>query len=166
MTKEEKHKKDKKHSSKHGEHPKKTNELEELKNKYLRTLADLDNLRKRSAQEREDIISFANETLILALLPVMDSFDRAFESMQKIKTDEEVLKGIGLIKKQLEDALAKAGVCPIDAVGVEFDPNRHEAVMKKKSEEQEEGTVIEIAQKGYALCGKVIRPAMVIISEK
>ena len=141
-------------------------DLEELKDKYYRALADLDNLRKRAAIEREEIITFANESLIVALLPIVDSFDRAFGSFQKSASSEEIIKGIALIKKQLEDTLAKCGVSPIDALGKSFDPNYHEAVMKKSSGEHEDETVIEVLQKGYMLRGKVIRPAMVIVSEK
>ena len=144
----------------------KDGEIEEHKNKYLRALADLDNFRKRSVIEREEIITFANETLIAALLPIIDSFERALQSFQKVETNEEILKGIALIKRQFEDALSKAGVAPIDALGKEFDPNYHEAVMKKKSKDHPEGTVIEVMQGGYTLHGKVIRPAMVIIGEK
>jgi len=149
-------KKQKKHDS---------GEVNEMKDKYLRALADLDNMKKRSAIEREEIIRFANETLIAALLPIFDSFDRALKSFEGGRADEEVIKGIALIKKQFEDALARAGVSRIECLGSKFDPHLHEAVMRRKSD-KEEDTVLEIMQSGYALHGKVIRPAMVIISEK
>jgi len=146
-------------------HPQKTNELEELKDKYYRALADLDNLRKRFAIEKDELIKFSNETLIEALLPTIDSFERAFGSFKKENAAEETLKGIALIKKQLEDTLIKAGVAEIDAKDKDFDPNYHEAVMKKKIDGMKEGNIVEVLQKGYTLHGKVLRPVMVVVSE-
>jgi len=144
----------------------KNKEIEEYKDKYFRALADLDNYRKRAAIEREEIITFANEALVVAMLPIIDSFDRAMDSSRKSGSTEEVIKGVALIKRQLEDTLNRAGVIIIDAAGKKFDPNLHEAVMKRKSPDHDEDTVLEVMQKGFTLHGKVIRPAMVIISEK
>ncbi len=140
-------------------------ELEQLKDKYFRALADLDNLRKRSLKEREELLSFGNESLILELLPIADSFERAFKMREKDEKNEEIVKGIALIKKQFEDVLSRAGVSVIDALDKPFDPNLHEAIMKRASEGREQNTVLEVAQTGYTLNGKVIRPAMVVISE-
>lgn len=156
----------KKHKEERKDVPQKENEIEELKEKYYRVLADLDNLRKRFAIERGEIIKFSNETLLEALLPTVDSFDRAFESFRKANMEEETLKGIALTKKLLEDTLAKAGVVEIDAQNKAFDPNYHEAVMKKKIEGRKEGDVLEVLQKGYTLHGKVLRPAMVVVSDQ
>lgn len=141
-------------------------EIEAIKDRYYRALADLDNLKKRSVIEREEIIAFANETLIGALLPIIDSFDRAFDSLQKLNASDEIIKGLALIKKQFEDVLTRCGVSEIDASGKPYDPNFHEAIMKKKSGDVPEGDVLEVAQKGYMLHSRVLRPAMVIISEK
>jgi len=144
----------------------KHSELEELKDKYIRVLADLDNIKKRAKIEREEIITFANEALILAFLPITDSFERALQSFNKTDSNEETIKGFALIKRQFEDTLQKAGVSPIEALNKPFDANFHEAVLKRKSDAHEEGTVIEVMQTGYTLHNKVIRPSMVIISEK
>ncbi len=140
-------------------------ELEELKEKYYRALADMDNMRKRTAIEKEETISFANEALILEILPIMDSFERAMDSFKDPEGPGEILKGTALIKKQLEDVLFKCGLSPIEALGKPFDPNFHEAVMKKASDEHAPGTVSEVLQKGYMLHEKVIRPAMVVVSD-
>lgn len=150
------------HKEKKVDHSK---ELDELKEKYFRALADLDNMRKRNALEKDEIISFANERLICELLPIVDSFGRAFSSLESSEQNKDVVNGIALIKKQLEDTLSRAGVSPIEAIGKPFDPNFHEAIMKRKEEGKDCDMVIEVAQEGYTLKGKVIRPAMVIISE-
>lgn len=138
--------------------------IEELKNKYLRALADLDNFKKRAAIDRENFIRFANESIISEILPVLDGFDRAMQIFEK-SSAEETVKGIALIKRQLLDILKKSGVREVESVGKIFDPNFHEAIMKKESEKPE-NTIIEEAQKGYILNGKLIRPAMVIVAAK
>ncbi len=143
--------------------------FEEQKNQMLRLMADFDNFKKRAATEREDIICFSNETLILALLPILDNFDRAFVHAEECKgkdISDELLKGFALIKKQLEDILSKIGLSRIDALGKKFDPVYHEAVLTKESPDQPEGMVIEEMQKGYMLKEKVIRPTMAIVSKK
>ena len=139
-------------------------ELEEEKNKFLRALADFDNFRKRMAAEREEIIAFANETFITALLPIIDNFERALKKENQGSL-EELTKGIALIKRQLEDTFEKLGVKVIESVCQPFDPILHHAIMTKESDNPE-NTVIEEMQKGYTLHGKVIRPAMVIISKR
>jgi molecular chaperone GrpE len=132
----------------------------ELNNKYLRALADLDNYRKRANIEKEEIAKFSNESLIKELLPVLDGFEKAIEHAKS----DELIKGIALIKKQVEDALAKFGVQEVEALNKKYDPNFHEAILIKGSE-KEPGTVIEQMQKGYTLHGRLIRPAMVIVSK-
>jgi len=146
----------------------KDTKIEELKNQLLRLMADFDNFKKRAAAEKEEIAFFSNEALIIALLPIMDNFERAMDhasSCNKEKVSEEFFKGFALIKKQLEDVLLKIGVCPIDCAGKPFDPNFHEAVITKAVEGLEDGTVAEEMQKGYTFRGKLIRPSMVIVSK-
>lgn len=140
-------------------------ELEETKNRLLRALADFDNYKKRSAIEREQFVQFANETLITKLLPVIDGFGRAMEAAAKIKAGGEMIKGLALIKRQLEDVLKKHGVVEIEAFGKPYDPNLHEAILNKE-DKGPEGVIIEEMQKGYTLHGRVIRPSMVIVSKK
>jgi molecular chaperone GrpE len=133
-------------------------------NKLLRIMADFDNYKKRTNRERQEIAKFANELLIVELLPVIDGFERAMQSFPDNES-EDVIKGIALIKKQFEDVLAKSGVKPIETLGKPFDPNVAEAVTQIESD-QPEHTVIEEMQKGYTLHGKLIRPAMVVVSKK
>jgi molecular chaperone GrpE len=136
-------------------------QLEETKNRLLRALADFDNYKKRAALDREQFVQFANEALITALLPILDGFDRAL----KHKSSAEMIKGLALIKKQLEDVLIKHGVKEIEALGKPYDPNLHEAILNKEHKGPE-GVIIEEMQKGYTLHGRVIRPSMVIVSKK
>jgi molecular chaperone GrpE len=134
---------------------------EELENRLLRALADFDNYKKRAAADREQFVQFANETLITGLLPILDGFERAL----KHKSSAEMIKGLALIKKQLEDVLIKHGVKEIEALGKQYDPHRHEAILQKEHKGPE-GIIIEEMQKGYTLHGRVIRPSMVIVSKK
>ena len=140
-------------------------QVEEYKNKFLRALADFDNYKKRTALEREQFVQFANESLISELLPVIDGFVRAMDAAEKVKAGEEMIKGLALIKKQLEDILKKHGVEEIEAQGKAYDANVHEAIMQKE-QEGPEGVIIEEVQKGYTLHKRVIRPSMVIVSKR
>ena len=140
-------------------------ELAEGKNKLLRALADFDNYKKRMVIEREQFVQFANETLISETLPILDGFVRALEAAAKMKAGEEMVKGLALIKRQLEDVLKKHGVLEIEALGKAYDANLHEAILQKE-DKGPEGIILEEMQKGYTLHGRVIRPSMVIISKK
>lgn len=143
--------------------------LEEQKNQLLRLMADFDNYKKRASQERDEIICFSNEATLLALLPILDNFDRAMDHAEKAEghsVNEEIIKGFALIKKQLEDVFSKMGLKQIEAAGKIFDPFYHEAVLTRESKDHEEGVIIEEMQKGYSLKDKVIRPSMVIVSKK
>ncbi len=144
---------------------KKEEEIAEGKNKLLRALADFENYKKMITKEREEIIKFSNEILIVSLLPIIDSFDRALEGAEKGGAKEEMIKGLALIKRQFEDELAKFGVKQIEALGKQFDPAYHEAVMQKEDKGKDNGVVLEVMQKGYTLHGKTIRPAMVIVNK-
>lgn len=140
-------------------------QLEEQKNKLLRALADFDNYKKRTQSERLQVIQFANETLITELLPVVDNFSRAMAAAEKIQVNDELQKGLALVKKQVEDILRKHGAEEILALGKPYDPNFHEAIMQKEHDGPD-GIVIEEVQKGYTFHGRVIRPSMVIVSKK
>ena len=140
-------------------------EIEEQKHRFLRTLADFDNYKKRVAAEREEIVNFANEIFILEILPALDGFERALQAAEKGGEKEDLVKGVALIKKQFEDALARLGVSPIEAVGKHYNPHYHEAIMQKEAKDVEEGTVLEEVAKGFTFHGKTIRPSMVIVSK-
>ena len=140
-------------------------ELQETKNRLLRTLADFDNYKKRAAVEKAQFVQFANENLIQELLPILDGFSRASEAAQKVNAGEEMLKGLDLIKKQLQDVLKKHGVEEIDAAGKAYDPNFHQAMIQQEYDGPE-GMILQEMLKGYTLRGRLIRPAMVIVSKK
>lgn len=125
--------------------------------RYLRLLAEFQNYKKRVEKEKSDLYSYANEKLMTELLEVIDNFERALE-----QPDTEGFKeGIEMIFNQLENVLSGAGLAEIAALGEDFDPNVHNAVMTEETEEYESGKVSGVMQKGYTLNGKVIRPSMV-----
>ncbi|MBD3181285.1 nucleotide exchange factor GrpE [Candidatus Poribacteria bacterium] len=140
-------------------------ELEQADNMMLRLAAELDNYKKRVAKERESLVKYAAQEIIVSLLPVLDNFERAIESADKSKDFKSFLDGVKMIYKSMYDALERKGVCRIDAVGEEFDPNVHEAVTQIDSEKYPENTVAQELQKGYMLHDRVIRPAMVAVSK-
>ncbi len=133
-------------------------DTEELR--YLRLMADFQNYKKRVEKEKRDLYSYANEKLMNELLAVVDNFERALDH----DADEGFKEGIEMIFKQLQDVLEKSGLAEIPALGEEFDPNVHSAVMTEETEEYESGKVSGVMQKGYTLNGKVIRPAMVKVA--
>lgn len=128
-----------------------------------RVQADFDNYRRRTVQEREDMVKYGSMRLAANLLPILDNFERA---MSAAGNDAGQLKeGIELIHRQLLDVLNKEGVTPMEAVGKEFDPNFHEAVMQAPSQEHPDNIIMEEFQKGYMLADRVIRPAMVKVAK-
>mgnify|MGYP001121169053 CR=1 FL=1 len=141
-------------------------EEKEKTEKYLtnwqRSQADFSNYKRRIEQERGEIVEFANSTLILNLLPILDDLERAFTSLPEQFTKLSWIDGIKLSYNKLKATLEVQGLSEIKAKGEKFDPHLHEAVMRQ---EGEEGMVIEEIQKGYKLKDKVIRPSMVIVGE-
>jgi molecular chaperone GrpE len=121
-------------------------------------MADFQNYKKRVEKEKKDLYSYANENLVTELLAVLDNFERALEQEAG---DQGFKEGMDMIFKQLSDVLAKSGLAEIPALGEDFDPNFHNAVMTEETEEYESGKVSCVMQKGYTLNGKVIRPSMV-----
>ncbi|AEF94726.1 Protein grpE [Desulfotomaculum nigrificans CO-1-SRB] len=141
----------------------KTAEAENNFNRALRLQADYENLRRRTRQEREELLKFGAEQLITALLPVLDNFERALASAGN--GGEKFVSGVEMISRQLNEVLQNEGLTPIPAVGEQFDPNIHEAVMQVEDTGEPENTVVEELRKGYYLKGKVIRPAMVKVAK-
>ena len=141
------------------EEKKETAEPEEDENsKYIRLMAEFQNYKKRVAKEKQDLYSYANEKIVTELLTVLDNFERA---LAQEAGDEGFKEGMELIFKQLGDVLEKSGLKEIEALGEDFDPNLHNAVMTEQTDEYESGKVSGVLQKGYTLNGKVIRPSMV-----
>ena len=126
--------------------------------RYLRLMADFQNYKRRVEKEKTDLYSYANEKLVTEMLDVIDNFERALEHEE---VGDGFKEGMEMIFKQLSDVLKKAGLAEIPALGEEFDPNFHNAVMTEETEEYESGKVSGVMQKGYTLNGKVIRPSMV-----
>lgn len=131
-------------------------ELSDLKDRYMRTLAEYDNYRKRSAKEKENTYSDAYAAFAAEILPVLDNLERA----EQYGADG-VAEGVKLILTQFRAVLEKMGVFEIKALDEAFDPNFHNAVMHEQDEEKPANTVTEVLQKGYRLGDRVIRPAMV-----
>ena len=127
---------------------------------WQRTQADLDNYKKKAEQEKLEIVEFANKTLILNLLAILDDFERAFTSMPTELNELSWTEGIKLIYNKLKAILAAQGLVEIKAQGEPFDPCLHEAVMQQKGQED---TVIQEIQKGYKLKDKVIRCSLVTV---
>ena len=134
---------------------------EQESERYMRLMAEFQNFKRRAAREKTDIHAYANEKIISELLPVLDNFERALDT--KSDDMEGYVKGMELIFTQLRTALEHAGLTEIPAMGEEFDPNVHNAVMTEQSEEQEDGKISKVLQKGYKLNDKVIRPSMVAV---
>ena len=132
--------------------------------RYMRLMAEFQNFKKRAAREKSDIHAYANEKIIGELLPVLDNFERALTS--ETSDVQGYAKGMELIFTQLKTALEHAGLTEIPALGKEFDPKLHNAVMTSQSDEYDDGQISMVMQKGYTLNDKVIRPSMVAVVRK
>ena len=139
-------------------------ELDDLNNKYLRMAADFDNYRKRQMQERESLLKYGAADTMTKLLAVLDTFERAQESLKDVEDVQSVKEGYEVVFKQLMDTLKKAGLETINALGAEFDPNLHEAIAQTPTNEHPDNTVISQMQKGYKLADRVLRPALVNVA--
>lgn len=137
-------------------------ENEELKNQLIRLQADFVNFKNRTEREKSNALIFANEALILKLLPVLDNFNRAFG---QLNIEDDTVKGFVMIKEQLENVLKGEFLEEILSDGETFDPNFHNAIMTEAREGVESGIVLETFEKGYKIKEKVIRPSMVKVSE-
>lgn len=134
--------------------------------KLLRLQAEFDNTKKRLDKEKQEFVKFAEASLILELIPIMEDFERALESANKKDDIESLKKGIEIIVKHFKNLLAKRGLGEIESVGKPFDPTLHEALLREEDDEHPENTITEEYQKGYSLGDKVLRHAKVKISQK
>lgn len=137
----------------------------EMMDRILRLQADFDNYRRRTRQEQTELSAFVTQNLLKELLPVIDNFERALGS-RPAEDPSGFGAGVEMIFRQLYSVLEKQGISTVAAVGEMFDPNRHEAILKDADSDQPEGTVVAELQKGYAVGGKVIRPALVKVAGK
>lgn len=135
------------------------NNLKDANDKFLRTLAEYDNYRKRSVREKEQAYADSKASVLSEILPVLDNFERA--AGNRDASLEDYQKGIDMIFKQFQDILTKLGVESFGEKGETFDPNLHSAVMHTEEEGEPENTISEVFSKGYKLGDKILRPAVV-----
>lgn len=143
----------------------KEQELEDLNQRVLRVAADFENFRKRTKKEKEDLIKYGNEKLIINLLPVIDNFQRAIDVKETSEEIKGFLEGMEMIYRQFMQVLADAGLEAIEAVGKPFEPEKHEAVMQAEDNSVEDNTVLEDFRTGYLFKDKVIRASMVKVAK-
>ncbi|MBL7069395.1 MAG: nucleotide exchange factor GrpE [Candidatus Omnitrophica bacterium] len=139
---------------------------DEYYDKWLRSQAELENTKKRLDREKSDFIKFANEDLIVRLLPIADNFDRALLSVRHTKESDAVLEGIKMVQKELSTLFNDYGAEKVKSVGEKFNPHIHEAIAVVESDEYPEDTVVEEIQTGYTLKGRLIRPSIVKVSKR
>lgn len=141
------------------------NKLKESEDKYLRLYADFENYRKRTNQERLDLLMTANREMVLTVLPVLDDFERALAVMDKAADVESVKSGVAHIFAKFRQVLQQAGLREIESSGQAFDPDLHDAIAKIPSPEDMKGKIVDEVQKGYMLNNKIIRHAKVVVGE-
>ena len=144
---------------------KKDEKIEELNDRLMRQMAEFENFRKRTEKEKSQMYTVGAADVIEKLLPVVDNFERGLAAMTDDEKTTSFAQGMELVYKQLMTTLTDMGVTSIEAVGVEFNPDFHNAVMQAPSEEYESGVVIQELQRGYVYKEKVIRYSMVMVAE-
>lgn len=132
---------------------------------YLRTLADMENLRKRTQREKEDLAKFANENILREILPVIDNLERALEHADQGENGDGLLEGVQMTLTQFSQVLTRFGVEPVDALGQMFDSALHQAMGQMESADQPVNTVVQQMQKGYQLNDRLLRPAFVMVAK-
>ncbi|QTV11130.1 nucleotide exchange factor GrpE [Bacillus altitudinis] len=139
--------------------------LDEKENKILRVQADFVNYKRRARTEVETVQKYRSQHVVSDLLPALDNFERALGIDPDNEQTKSLLEGMQMVYRQLVEALKNEGVEPIEAVGKEFDPNLHQAVMQVEDENYDSNIVVEELQKGYKLKDRVIRPSMVKVNQ-
>jgi len=143
------------------------NEAVENHDRLLRLAAEFENYKKRSAREMNDFRKFANESFVKAMLPMVDSLDRAIESSSNEKhADSSVVEGVNMTLREILKVFEQYGIKPFESLGKTFDPSLHQAVMQEDDEAYPENTVSKELQKGYMIHDRLLRPAMVVVSKK
>ena len=136
-----------------------------LQDRLLRIAAEFDNYRKRVERERREVVELAASDVLLELLPILDNFERALQAPAPPEA-EPFRKGVELTHRQMLDLLKKRNVTPIAALGADFDPQYHQAVMHEPSDAHREGEVMQELQRGYMLGERLLRPAMVKVAKR
>ncbi|MGL2619372.1 nucleotide exchange factor GrpE [Helicobacter pylori] len=137
---------------------------QEMHEKYLRVHADFENVKKRLERDKSMALEYAYEKIALDLLPVIDALLGAHRSAAEVDKESALTKGLELTMEKLHEVLARHGIEGIECLE-EFDPNFHNAIMQVKSEEKENGKIVQVFQQGYKYKGRVLRPAMVSIAK-
>ncbi len=140
-------------------------QIEQLEDKVKRQLAEFENFRNRSEKEKHAMFETGAKSVIEKMLPVVDNFERGLATVPEDKQEDPFVDGMNCVYKQLLTELENIGVKPIEAVGQEFDPNLHNAVMQTESGEYESGVVVQELQKGYTYHDSVVRHSMVSVAE-
>ena len=132
---------------------------------YLRALADNENYRRRVTKEREEDRKFASYSLIRDLLPSFDNLRRAIDAARSSSSPDQIVQGVGMVLKQVDEVFERYGAKPITSVGQPFDPNLHEAIQQIPSVDHPAMTVLQEVERGYTLHDRVIRPSKVLVSK-
>lgn len=140
-------------------------EKQRLHEQYLRTLAEMDNLRKRTIREKEDVTRFANEGILREILPVIDNLERAVEHAATADQNGGLFEGVRMTLSQFSQVLKRFGVEAVETVGKPFDPAYHQAMGQLESADHPVNTVIVEMQKGYQLNDRLLRPAFVLLAK-
>lgn len=141
-------------------------ERDELKNKLLRSVADLENYRRRAEREKDDLRKYGIDKVVSDLIPAVDNLERALQHAEGKDELASIVDGVTMVYKQILNALAKYGVQGFTSKGEAFDPTRHEAIQQVETSEFETGTVVEEYQKGYFLHDRLLRPALVAVAKR
>lgn len=139
--------------------------VSELKEKHLRLLAEFDNFKKRTTRERLELLNSASKDVILALLPILDDFDRAKKSADDPETGEHFSEGVNLVYNRLNNTLQGLGLKVMESTNQPFDPDMHDAITEVPVPEESKGKVIDTVEKGYLLNDKIIRHAKVVVGK-
>ena len=143
----------------------KDKEIAELKDKYLRTLADTENARKRMRQQSEESVRIQREAILRDLLPIIDNLERALAHAREGTDPKTIVDGVEMTVKALIDFLRAQGVTPLQSVGQAFDPNRHEAADHVESQTHPANTVVDEFHRGYLIGDRILRPARVSVAK-
>jgi molecular chaperone GrpE len=139
-------------------------EVDKYKDIAMRSVADLDNYRKRVSREKEEAARYANAGFLERLVPILDNFELGLQAAKASSSGSAVLDGMSMVYRQLQDFLSSCGVETIDATGQRFDPNVHEAIAQEESSEVADSTVLRQVRKGYRLRDRLLRPANVVVA--
>ena len=149
-------------------------EINDLKNQLLRTLADNENNRRRYEKEKEDLSTYIISNFAKEMLSVLDNLQRAIEVSSKIDTEDDkidkntldFIEGVKLTEKQLSSINEKFKITKVDSLNNKFDPNMHQAMFEIENDDEEEGTILQVVQDGFKIEDRLLRPALVGVSKK